>query len=190
MIGDSSEDFLEASKALTAAKNRGDLKPAQFAKLKYVLFYMIKFDLMDNYDIRRIYQAQGGDPRRRGRKPRENRQALQELLDSFPETEEIEESLAEQPQTETPAKKKADKPTAVDDKSDDKPSAKGKPKPKRGVDKPKAEAATERFKRRTDTNTRPLRTNAEGALADLDSLEKALSHPARISAMTTAARAA
>jgi len=187
-IGDSSEDFLEACKALTAAKNRGDLKPAQFAKLKYVLFYVIQSNLMDNYDIRRIYQALGGDPKRRGKKPRENRQALQELLDSFPDPEEIEESLAQE--SEPASKHKTGKAETGGDKPEDKAGAKGKAKPKRGVNKPKAEAATERFKRQTDTKAKPLRTIAEGALADLESLEKGLADSTRVNAMTVDDRAA
>jgi hypothetical protein len=188
-IGDSSEDFLEACKALTAARNRGDLEPAQLAKLRYILFYVIQTDLMNNYEIRRIYQALGGDPKRPGKKPRENRQALQELLDSYPDAEVIEEALEQD--VEPAPKQKPDKPASGADKPDGKASTKApKAKPKRGVDKAKAEAATERFKRRTDTKTKPLRTIAEGALADLESLEKGLADPARTSTMTVDDRAA
>jgi hypothetical protein len=149
---------------------------------------VIQADLMDNYDIRRIYQALGGDPKKRGKKPRENRQALQELLDSFPDPEDIEESLA--PEPEPAAKQEPAKPKSGGHKPADKVGAKDKAKPKRGVDKPKADAAAERFQRRTDTKTKPLRTIAEGALADLESLEKGLADPARISAMTVDDRAA
>jgi hypothetical protein len=189
-IGDSSEDFLEACKAVTAAKNRADLEPAQLAKLKYILFYVIHTDLMNNYDIRDIYKALGGDPKKPGKKPQANRQALQELLDSYPDPEEIEESLAEQPELEVPAKKqKAGKAAGASGKGDGDAKA-DKAKPKRGVDKAKAGAATERFKRRMDTKAKPLRTIAEGALADLESLEKGLGDPARVRAMTVNDRAA
>jgi hypothetical protein len=182
-IGDSSEDFLEACKAVTAAKNRGDLEPAQLAKLKYFLFYVIHTDLMNNYDIRKIYQALGGDPKKPGKKPQANRQALQELLESFPDPEVIEESLEDEPEPEPPAKKQKSGKTAGGDTGDGDAKA-AKARSKRGVDKAKAEAATERFKRRTDTKAKPLRTIAEGALADLESLEKGLRDPVRISAMT------
>jgi hypothetical protein len=186
-IGDSSEDFLEACKAVTAAKNRGDLAPAQLAKLKYILFYVIHTDLMNNYDIREIYKALGGDPKRPGKKPQANPQALQELLDSYPDPEVIEQSLEQEP--EPPAKKQTAGKSAGSGKGDGDAKA-AKAKPKRGVDKAKAEAATERFKRRTDTKAKPLRTIAEGALADLESLEKGLGDPARVGAMTVDDRAA
>jgi hypothetical protein len=185
-IGDSSEDFLEANKAITAAKTRSELDPGQLAKLKHLLFHVIHTELMTNYEIRKIYQAQGGNPKKRGKKPQANPQALKDLLESYPSPEEIEESLKEEP--ESPAKKqKVSKSPASGDKGDGKSD---KPKPKGGVDLAKAEAAIERFKRRTDTKVKPLRTIAEGALADLESLEKGLADPARASAITVDDRAA
>jgi hypothetical protein len=193
-IGDSSEDFLEACKAVSAAKNRGHLEPGQLAKLKYILFHVIHTDLMTNYDIRKIYQALGGDPKKPGKKPQANAQALQELLDSYPDPEVIEESLEDEPEPGPPAKKqKAGKAPTGGGKGDGDGKGDGKSdkaKPKRGVDKAKAEAAIERFKRRTDTKAKPLRTIAEGALADLESLEKGLGDPARVGAMTVDDRAA
>src|SRR5439155_15507005 len=60
-IGSSSEDFLEARKIVVAAENQQrDL--AVIAKLKAVLFYVIHTALMDNYELRDVYHALGGDP--------------------------------------------------------------------------------------------------------------------------------
>jgi hypothetical protein len=53
-VGDRSEDFLEALKALTAAKNQ-QLEPKFIAKLQSVLFYQICKDVMNSYELRRIY---------------------------------------------------------------------------------------------------------------------------------------
>ena len=65
-IGQSSEDFLEATRIVRAAENR-QLEPRFIAKLKSVLFYQIESDLMDNWELREIYHALGGDPPRRDR---------------------------------------------------------------------------------------------------------------------------
>lgn len=185
----SSEDFLEASKAVSAAKNRGDMSPAELAKLKHVLFYLIHYNLMNNYEIRKIYQAQGGDPKKRGKKPQANLQALKELLDSFPDAAVIEESLEDEPKPEAPAKKQKAGKTENGGKGEGGANA-AESKPKRGVDKATAEAATEKFKHRTDTKVKPLRAIAEGALADLESLEKGLGDQTRVGEMTVNNRAA
>src|SRR5207247_404432 len=58
-----SERFLEANKILAAAENR-QLDPSFLAKLKAAVFYLIDQDLMGNYDLRKLCDALGGDPKK------------------------------------------------------------------------------------------------------------------------------
>lgn len=66
-IGDRAERFKEALKIIRAAK--GTWAPEDFGKLKVFLFHQIQVRNMDNWDLRKVYQAIGGDPKARGKKP-------------------------------------------------------------------------------------------------------------------------
>jgi hypothetical protein len=89
-----SEDFVEAARIVQAAENSGQ-GLAFLAKLKSVLFYLIDREQMNNWQLRKIYQALGGDPKRRGRKPKlANAEALDEFMGEFPEPRTIREAIA------------------------------------------------------------------------------------------------
>jgi hypothetical protein len=164
-VGQRSEDFLEACKVMTAAENR-QLDPQFLAKLKLGLFYLIDQDQMDNWQIRKIYQSLGGDPRKKGRKPRENTPALQELLETLPDPAAIQEELVRIRQPEAP------------EGAPDKPP----------IDPVRVEAGVERFLRRTSDRAKPLSAVAEGAQADIEELEKALAERKRREALGEAER--
>lgn len=164
-VGQRSEDFLEACKVMTAAENR-QLDPQFLAKLKLGLFYLIDQDQMDNWQIRKIYQSLGGDPKKKGRKPRENMPALQELLETLPEPAAIQEELV-----------RIRQPFAADDAPEKPP-----------IDPVRVEAGVERFLRKTSDRTKPLSAVAEGAQADVEELEKSLSERKRREALGIAER--
>lgn len=176
-VGQSSEDFLEASRITRAAANR-QLDPKFIAKLKAVLFYVIDRNLMDNWELRSIYHALGGDPRKRGRKPPgPNMDALQELLDKYPEVREIREDLRSlhNPSLPTAARRPTAKhaTAAKAEKSRRRAKSTGG---ERKVDSAKAEAATEVFKRKMELSGKKhaVRKMAEGAAAGLQALEAEL----------------
>ncbi len=174
-----SEDFKEASKVITAAANQ-QLDPDFIGHLKSVLFYLIDKELMDSYELREIYQALGGDPKKKGPRPkRANMTALKELLNVFPDARGIRESLIERP-APAPGKKPPS------------PSPK-KTKPSKPVlDTSKVEAGTERFRHvmATTGKSKPPRKIAEGVKADLEALETSLNQAEVRAALSVDDRAA
>jgi hypothetical protein len=200
LIGESSEDFLEARKIVAAAENQGR-DPRFLARLKAVLFYVIHFEIMNNYELRDIYHALGGDPRRRGRKREANEEALGEFLSAYPEDpRKIRETMLSRTATaESPSKDAGGGGTAGAPNAGPGGKAKVQKAAKRtqpqeiplgkeaGVDRPKVEAAAERFKRKLEAavkRKRSARTFAEGALADMQNLERSLDRPEAVTALT------
>lgn len=165
-IGPISERFLEATRVVQAAENN-QRDPAFLAKLKAVLFFVIDQDEMKNWDVRRIYDALGGDPRKRGPKKGGNDSALKEYLGQFPEAKKIQEALV------------ADQKTVVAPKQRSAPRAKGKapkaaPAPTPAIDKSKVEAATQKFLSTMATQAKPPRKIAAGASAEIAALHAGL----------------
>jgi hypothetical protein len=144
-----------------------------------VLFYVIHKELMTNYEIRAIYAALGGDPRKRGKKKEPNPKALDEFLAGFPsDVKEIRAELRGMPyQPEAPAAPPKTRGVTIRKPAGGKvvvaPPASPPAPP---VNKHKAEAEIERFKRRMDANGKgkSARQFAEGARADMENLQKAL----------------
>jgi hypothetical protein len=175
-IGESSEDFLEARKIITAAENH-QKDPKFIARLKATLFYVIHREKMDNYELRAIYDALGGDPRRRGRKKKPNPKALDEFLAAFPDPRIIRADLTANevpsPKPESSARGRVSQGPTSDRPNISTPPQAQQPK----VDPNKAEAGIERFKRKmeADSKSKSVQAFAEGALADLQSLQKHLS---------------
>jgi hypothetical protein len=176
MVGRRSERFLEANRVYTAAKNQQhDQK--KLARLQAVLFYYIHEESMTNYEIREVYDAGGGDPKRKGRRPTRNADALDELLDSFPEPRIIKEVLtgkrSELPST-SPAPtdgKRPKAPTSLPAKPAAAP--KGVPDPK--AVKAKAELAKEKFLATVQAAKQPKpRQLAERARVPLKALAQSL----------------
>lgn len=174
-IGPLSERFLEASRSVRAAENK-NRSPAFLAKLKSVMFYQIDREEMSNWDLRKIYDALGGDPKRRGPKPKtENAAALKGFLDEFPGPKKIQESLvadrAPAPQPVRGAETTATKPT---------------------VDKSRIAAGTEKFIRTMESTSqaKPLRKIAAGASAEIQALHAGLSEKNVRNALTPDDRAA
>jgi len=93
-INEVGEAFLEARKVMTAAENQ-QRPPAFLAKLRAVLFYVIHMGEMNNYDIREIYRALGGDPRKRGRRVDPKPEILDEFIAEFPDPRTIRKEIAE-----------------------------------------------------------------------------------------------
>jgi hypothetical protein len=165
-VGASSEDFLEASRIMSAASNR-QLDPILIGKLKAVLFYVIKEEKMDNYQLREIYHAIGGDPKKKGPKSkRANEAALKEFLEDYPEARIIRDSLKG---VEIPPAAKSSKVIPP------KKNGQGR-KESPTFDESKAEAANERFLRRMETTgkIKAPRKIAEGVKAELEALETSL----------------
>ncbi len=74
------------------------LDPEFIGNLKAVLFYLIHKELMDNWQLREIYHALGGDPKKKGpRLRRVNMDALQEFLKDFPDARAVRQSILEPP---------------------------------------------------------------------------------------------
>jgi ParB-like chromosome segregation protein Spo0J len=170
-----SEDFVEAARIVQAAENSGQALRFM-AKLKSVLFYVIDREQMDNWQLRKIYQALGGDPKRRGRKPGlANASALNEFLGEFPEPRMIQEALAaDQPQQPLP------KGTAATPSSTGTRSPRGAPpadQPQPTIDKAKLGAATEKFIRTMEAaaDSNPPRKIAAGASVEITALHTGLS---------------
>ena len=92
-VGRTSERFLEANRIVGAAKNH-QYDQKKLAKLRAVLFYVIHTDRMNNWELRKVYDAMGGDPKRRGRKPQSNTKALDDFLSRFAEPRELRDLLS------------------------------------------------------------------------------------------------
>jgi len=177
-IGESSEDFKEATRIVRAAENR-QLEPRFVAKLKAVLFYQIESNLMNNWELRGIYHALGGDPRKKGPKSRRtNMEALEEFLGNYPDPRQIRDDLKARHSPKPPA---ATPPSKAPAGKSARPKRQGPPAPPPTktppVDKTKAEAATEVFKRRMEMagKQHSLRKLAERMMADFKTLEAELS---------------
>jgi hypothetical protein len=179
-VGPLSEDFLEATKIVQAAENNNH-EPAFIARLKSALFYVIDRGQMDNWELRKIYQALGGDPKKRGPKKVANIDALREFLAQFPSPKEIQEALVE-PMSPV-------KPTQWSTTVRGGPPAE---QPKPTVDKAKVEAATEKFIRTMEatTESKKPRKIAAGAGAEIDVLHISLEEKEVREAMTPDDRAA
>ena len=180
-IGESSEDFKEATRIVRAAENR-QLEPKFVAKLKAVLFYQIESNLMNNWELRGIYHALGGDPRKKGPKSRRtNMEALEEFIGNYPDPRQIRDDLKARhspkllPAATPPGKAAAGKSARPKPHGPPAPLATKTPR----VDKTKAEAATEVFKRRMEMagKQHSVRKLAERMLADFKTLEAELSKP-------------
>jgi hypothetical protein len=191
-IGESSEDFKEATRIVRAAENRQS-EPKFVAKLKAVLFYQIESDLMNNWELRGIYHALGGDPRKKGPKSkRTNLEALEEFLGNYPDPRQIREDLkarhSPMPFPVATPSGKATRGKAAGPKS--RAAATPPPKAPR-VDRNRAEAATEVFKRRMEMagKQHSVRKLAERILADLKTLEAELSKPANRKSLSPDERA-
>ncbi len=151
------------------------------AKLKSALFYVIDREHMTNWDLRKIYDALGGDPRKRGRKKAANLGALNEFLSQFPEPKNIQAALiANRPPTLSIEPPKAPPgPTTTKGV----PSAQ---EPKPSVDKAKLGAATEKFIRTMESSTQSKtpRKIAAGASAEISALHASLGKKEVREAMT------
>lgn len=214
-----SEDFLEARRIVTAAENH-QIDPAQLIRLKAVLFYLIRNNMMDNYELRGIYRALGGDPKKGGRKE-PDREALRDLLAAFPDARDIQSEMSgtatgeEADDAEDPA---GDDPQPAGDTGSTTPrpatdlpldpvgdtgapvgqqrpaASKQAQKPKKAakpkVDREKAEAAVEAFKRRMEAaaKRKSVRQIASSALAELQNLEKQLAQAKTISTLSPSDR--
>lgn len=206
------EAFLEARKVMTAAENQ-QRPPSFLAKLKAVLFYVIHTREMDNYDIRDIYSALGGDPRKRGRRAEPRPEVLDELLGDYPDVRKIRELISVDDYL-VPADDDDDVESAGEGSVPDGPSAEQEEWPaddatddgqRPGTDRNDDQAppvllptedgseardrlgsATERFKRRMKASKKrqSARKLAEGARTDLENLEKRLSDPSELSHLT------
>ncbi len=88
VLGERAERFKEAVKIVRAAKNQG-WPPELFAKLKAYLFNQILTGNFENWDLRLIYQAIGGDPKSRGKKSQPLPRAQKLLLDSLLPVEKV-----------------------------------------------------------------------------------------------------
>jgi hypothetical protein len=84
IISGSSEKFKEALKNIEAAKNRG-MSPEDIKKLKLSQFIIIRGNLMQNWDMRKINSIIGGNPKSRGRKQIPIKKALDILIKNTPE---------------------------------------------------------------------------------------------------------
>ena len=187
-VGGTSEDFKEANRIMTAAENQ-QMDPPVLAKLRAVVFYCIDRDVMSNWQLRKIYDALGGDPRKGGKKQQANKSAFTELLAEFPPPKEIQQSLLQarnpivQPPAPRPTPPAGGKSSAEGRKTTPDAAPKKAPTtpppapPKPPVDKAKVEAAAERFLHKVGTSgkARSVRKTAEGARGSLQALEADLS---------------
>ena len=188
-IGSSSEDFLEARKIVTAAENQ-QRDPAFIAKLKAVLFHVIHTELMDNYELRDVFHALGGDPRKKGRKREANPNALAEFIAGYPASpKEIQRDLLKKQPEPEPVPKKGGKDSKAKGKTVA-PKTTGKAGDA-NVDRAKVAAGKERFKRKMEAanKSKSARQFAEGALADMQNLEKHLLEKGHVAALTPEDRA-
>jgi hypothetical protein len=181
-IGSLSERFLEATRVVQAAEhNNHDL--AFMTKLKSALFYVIDREQMDNWELRRIYESLGGDPKKRGPKPKvANARALKEFLGQFPEPKKIQEALIADHAPKVIAKVSV---KGTSGTSGTKP-AKVEMPPKPQIDTDKLGAATEKFIRTMETATQAKspRKIAAGASAEITALHAGLGKKEIREAMT------
>jgi hypothetical protein len=91
LLGDRAERFKEAVKIVRAARNQG-WEPDDFAKLKAFLFNQILTENLENWDLRLIYQAIGGDPGTRGKKPQHLSRSEKLLLENLPPVAKIQQA--------------------------------------------------------------------------------------------------
>lgn len=190
-IGRISERFLEATKVVQAAENNSH-DPAFMAKLKSALFYVIDREQMDNWELRKIYDALGGDPKKRGPKPKvANTGALKEFLGQFPEPKQIQEALIADRQPVSITKAASRPPPAKGAPATGK-RARPAPPPRAPVDKAKLGAATEKFIRTMEaaTQAKTPRKIAVGASAEITALHASLGKKEVREAMTPDDRAA
>ena len=172
-IGPISERVLEATRVVQAAEN-GQRDPTFLAKLKAVLFYLIDKGEMDNWEIRRFYDALGGDPKKRGRKRPANEKALADYLGQFPDAKGIQVSLVkDEARRSTP--KAGPTPAKV---------SKGVAPAGTGVDGAKVAAATQRFLSTMETQAEPPRKIAASARAKVEALHAGLAKKAARDALS------
>jgi hypothetical protein len=177
MVGRRSERFLEANRVYTAAKNQ-QYDPKKLAKLQAVLFYLVHQDLMDNWELRDIYDATGGDPKRKGRRPVRNDEALDEMLNSFPEPRILKDVLTGRRSELTPpatvstdGQKKPKTPPPVPAKTGTSPKPPLDPKAVKAT----AELAKDKFLATVQAKKQPKpRQLAERARVPLKALAKSL----------------
>lgn len=177
MVGPRSERFLEAVRVYTAAKNQ-QCEPKKLAKLQAVLFYVIHLELMTSYEIRDIYDATGGDPRRKGRRPARNDEALDEFLSEYQEPRVLKEVLTgkrAEPASVPPASSDRDKKPTTATPPPTKPAAAPKDVPDPKAVKAKAELAIEKFLATMQAEKKPKpRQLAERARVPLKALAQSL----------------
>lgn len=90
IIGDRSERFLETVKVITAAKNQ-NWSPELTARLKAWLFHQMQEKNITNWELREIYKIIGGDPSRRGKKPKQQTMAREKFVSKLPDPKIIRE---------------------------------------------------------------------------------------------------
>lgn len=176
-VGGMSEDFKEATQIMSAATNH-QLEPNYLGKLRAVLFYLIDQELMDNWQLRKIRDALGGDPKRRGRKPEANKEALDELFAAFPQPKEIAHNLLQLHKPSAPLPAPLPPPSGDSKLKAGAKVKKDAPAPtKPPVDKGEVEAKVANFLQRVATagKKKSLRKAAEGARGGLQALEAELS---------------
>jgi hypothetical protein len=183
-VGTLSERFLEATRIVLAAENNNH-DPAFLAKLKSALFYVIDQEQMDNWELRRIYDALGGDPKKRGPKPKvANVDALRNFLSEFPEPKKIQEALiidhGPAPYTKTTTGPRPVKGNLPADQ------------PMPMVDKAKLGAASEKFIKTMEAaaQSKTPRKIAAGASAEIAALHSGLAKKEIRDGMTVDDRAA
>lgn len=185
LVGERSEDFLEALRIVRAAENQ-ERSPSLIGKVKAVLFYLVHNDLMNNWQLREIYHALGGDPTKQGRKRQPNEAAVVEFLGGFPEARDVQRQLSGgsapsatigRPPKQSGVPLKLVAPGAA--RSRDKGAKDGgRPAPAQ-IEKPRAEAVVERFLRTVEAGNKrqPLVRIAAGAKASVEQLVQRIRAP-------------
>jgi hypothetical protein len=172
-LGRISEDMKEAARVVQAAEN-AQRAPEFLAKLKAVLFYLIHRDEMTNWNIRRFYDALGGDPKKPGRRPSANERALAEYLGQFPDAKSIRASLVREE-----GQKATTKAAPTTGKT-----SKGGVLAAIEVDRAKVAAATQRFLSTMETQAEPPRRIAASASAKVEALHAGLAKKAARDALS------
>ena len=88
LVGERSERFKEALKVIDAAHGQG-WKPELNGKLKAWLFHSILVGSMDNWQLREIYRAIGGNPNTAGRKLTPHPKSEKLLKENLPDAVEL-----------------------------------------------------------------------------------------------------
>ena len=88
LVGTRAERFKEALKIVKAAENQA-MDPEDKAKLKGYLFQQILEENLENWDLRKIYQAIGGDRSARGRRPGPLPKSNKMLFQGLPDVEKV-----------------------------------------------------------------------------------------------------